>query len=135
MHFRQGKAETMTGDDGQREEPAMSEPDSTPTEPTITAAYATRWTDASGPNPGERSKSVIRKSFVEPCRADSTGFSITLTESVLPGDSARYQVRWRDNHHDETETLVNQADALAAYERLIRDYQPRADCLDERSPI
>ena len=126
----------MTGDQEQPEGPGA---DPTTTEPTITAGYTARWTDTSGPNPGERKKSVIRECHIEPACEDSTGFntagfSITLTESFVPGAAARYFVRWRDDDQDETETFTNRAEALTAYERRIRDFRACADVLDERSP-
>ena len=134
--LRQGKAGTMTGDKAQQQEGSGGDVDAAISEPTITAAYTARWTDASGPNPGERKKSVIRNSHIAPASDDNTGlnntgFSITLTESFVPGVTDRYHVRWRDDDHDETETFVSRADALAAYERRIRDYRPRADGPDE----
>jgi hypothetical protein len=107
------------------------EADPTPVEPTITAGFTARWIDPSGPNPGARRKSVIRKSYIAPACDGSTGFSITLTESFYPHVTGRYHVRWRDDAHDETETFMNRADAMAAYERRIRDFRACAEGLDE----
>ena len=127
----------MTGDQEQHE---GTEADPPPTEPTITAGYTARWTDASEPNAGEREKTVIHESHIEPACADTTGFnnagfSITLTESFVPGAGPRYLVRWRDDDQDKTDTFANRADALAAYERRIREFRACANGLDERSPI
>lgn len=120
---RARKADTITGD--QEAEP-------TPTEPTITAGYIARWTDPAGPHPGEHRKIVIHKTHIEPACEDSTGldnsgFSITLTESFVPGIADRYIVRWRAGDRDDAETYANRADALTAYERLIRDSRTCAD--------
>ena len=128
----------MNGDVEQEHPGAGSEPAAT--EPTITAGYIARWTDASGPHPGECKKSVIRESYIEPARADKTGlnnigFSLTLTESFVPDATARYSVRWRGEDHDETETFTSRADALAYYERRIRDFRASAEAPDGRSPV
>ena len=129
----------MTWDQHQDEGPGSGGGDPTPTPPTITAGYTARWSEPSGPHPGEHQKSVVRKSHIEPACGDSTGlnndgFSITLTESFAPDLADRHIVRWRAGELDETETFANRADAVAAYERLIRELRACAEAPDGRSP-
>jgi hypothetical protein len=116
----------MAGDEEHQPDGPGCGGDPAATRPTITAGYTVRWTDSSDPNPGERTKSVSHKVFIEPAcpggaGLDRAGFSITLTESFVPEVADRFFVRWRDDDHDETETFVNRADAMAAYERRLRD--------------
>lgn len=130
----------MAGDERQQYEGPGCGGDPAATEPTIAAGYTARWTDSSEPNPGERKKSVIRKVFVEPACAgdtnlDRAGFSITLTKSSVPEVADRFYLRWRDDDHDETETFVNRADALAAYEGRLRDFRACADGPGEDDPF
>src|SRR6185503_15059768 len=122
----------MTWDQQQAQGSGSGPVDPTPTPPTITAGYTARWTDPCVLRPGEHKKSVLYKSHLEPANRDSTGldntgFSITLTESFAPDLAGRYIVRWRADDRDGTETFANRADALAAYERRIRELRPRAD--------